>query len=103
MRILDKLRHSWHDLYYSIAPEGGVKFAMNCKEATAHIDLGTHQDTRWARLRLKLHLSLCQACKNYSDLSNALKKAIVGFAHASALPLDLDQMNQNLLKKYARK
>ena len=103
MSMGKKLRHFWHDLYYALASEGGVKFAMKCQDAAEIIDLGQEPSTFVGRMRFRLHMSLCQACRNYRDATKALRKAVRELAEKNSQGLHLDRLNQDLLRKFSRK
>lgn len=87
-----------------LAPPSGVEFGMVCKDVVEQIDLGNTPATWRARFRLKLHLSFCQACNYYFRASGALKRIVREMASGSgSSSTDVEQINQELLKKYARK
>jgi hypothetical protein len=86
-----------------LASERGVEFAMKCKEVAERIDLGEVSPTWIGRFRFRLHLSFCQACRNYSDASKALKRAVRELVLGSEKPLHLDRLNKELMEKHARK
>ncbi len=98
MKVTQKARQYWHDLYYSLAGDRGVAFAMTCKEVTSKIDL-----TDKRNFRFWLHLSLCQACKNYLKLTQALRKGAQSFSKNSKKPIDVNRLNKDLLNKFSNK
>ena len=101
MRIKERLRHYWHELYYRLASPAGVEFAMACKHVVEQIDLQDSPVTWREWFRLKLHLSFCQACNYYFAASRALRRAVREMTKGSA-PVDVEKINRDLLKKYAR-
>ena len=91
MKPTKTLRKYWHDAYYALASDRAVTFAMLCRDVAHEIDLA-HADHGWSeKVRLRLHLSLCQACKNYFDVSVALKEAAEQMRQASFVPIDVDR------------
>lgn len=98
---LEKLvRHSWHNIYYFFASDKGVNFAMTCREATEKIDLSDQSKNLTDKLRVKLHISLCQACNNYYKFSYLLKKIIKKISRLrSSSKKHLEKLNKDLLKK----
>jgi hypothetical protein len=58
MRIKERLRYYWHEIYYNLSSPAGVEFGMRCKHVVEQIDLGDAPTTLRAWFRLKLHLSL---------------------------------------------
>jgi hypothetical protein len=102
-RLEKLIRHFWHDVYYSIFSNKGVDFAMTCREATEKIDLSDQSKTSHDKLRVSLHISLCQACNNYYKFSNLLKNAL---KKASSFHSDnkknLEKLNKDLLKKFSK-
>jgi hypothetical protein len=96
-----KLRHYWHHLYYAFSSRSGVEFAMRCKDVTEIVDLGKRPTTLIGRLRFRLHLSLCQACQNYFDTTQTLKEALRSFINKNKVPVQMDRLNEDLMKKYA--
>jgi len=103
MKLSHQIRHIWHEAFYGLAPKGGVDFAMKCKDVTEKIDLAEWPTGRWGRFRFWLHISLCQACKDYLELSQALRKAIREYAHLTQSKPRLDHLNQSLFQKYLKK
>lgn len=102
-RLKKQFRHYWHDLYYYLTNKKGVEFAMTCKDATEKIDLADQTKTITDKFRVKLHVSVCQACNNYYSLSQMLRAAIrkVMAAHKDKNS-NLDKLNQELVKKYSK-
>ncbi len=102
MRIKERLRYYWHELYYKLASPSAVEFGMICKHAVEQIDMGDPPATWRAWFRLKLHLSFCQACNYYFKASQALRQAVRELAKGSGASVDIGKINRELLKKYAR-
>ncbi len=75
---------------------------MTCKHVVEQIDLGDPPATWRAWFRLKLHLSFCQACNYYFKASRALGRAVREMTKHSGDSVDVEKINQELLKKYAR-
>lgn len=79
---------------------------MTCKDATEKIDLKDRGLSLFTRFRLWLHLSLCQACANYHELSLALGKAVRDYAKTLGKPdgtqVDVERINDQLVKKYSK-
>ena len=100
-RLEKIIRYYWHDIYYFFASEKGIDFAMTCRDATEKIDLSDQSKTAREKMRLKLHVSLCQACNNYYKFSHLLKTVT---KKASELPSEskkrLENLNKDLLKKF---
>lgn len=102
MKISEWIRHFWHELYYLLVSERGEKFALKCKEAVHQIDLAQPQKPL-DQIRLNLHLSLCQACQNYFDLSTALRKSVRILIKKNENPDRLAVLNEQLMSKYSKK
>jgi tagatose-1,6-bisphosphate aldolase non-catalytic subunit AgaZ/GatZ len=103
VQLKERLRHYWHELYYKLASPAGVEFGMRCKHVVEQIDLGDEPATWRGWFRLKLHLSFCQACNYYFKASKALRRAVQEMAKSSSqTAIDLEKINQELLKKYTR-
>lgn len=75
-RIERKIRSIWHDFYYSVSGARGADFAMTCEEASKYTDLGLAKISFKQKIRYRLHISICQICKNYSELTQILKNKI---------------------------
>lgn len=103
MSLKEKLRYYWHETYYAVVSERGIEFAMSCKDVTERIDLGNMPTSFVDRLRFRLHLSLCQACLNYSNMSKALRRAVRELMKLGESPFNMEKLNQQLLKKFGRK
>lgn len=90
----------WHDTFYRIVPSSGEKFAMTCREAVERIN--SAESLTWiAWFRLKLHLSLCSACRHYLQTSRILGEAVRKLVSGSRDSVDLEKLNRELLKKFA--
>lgn len=100
MTWMQRLRHYWHEIYYFFASEKAIEFAMHCKDVAEKIDLQGPTASWTQDFRLRLHLSLCQACKNYFDISVALKQAVRELIKDSAYSGSVKILNQELLKKF---
>jgi hypothetical protein len=100
MKFTKKIQKIWHDLYYKVVSEKGVRFALTCQQTAEHVDMGESKSSQ-KRIRFLLHISLCQGCKNYLVLSKALKKAIKLAIARNENPDRLESLNQELLNKYA--
>ncbi len=76
---------------------------MKCRSVVENIDLGgPHSDLRY-RFRKVLHLSFCQGCCCYYSFSQSLRSAVRKMSqNQSAKSIDIEQINQELLEKYAR-
>ena len=103
MKLGHKLRHYWHEVYFSIFSESGVDFAVRCKDVTAHIDLRDRPKGVLGQFRFWLHLSLCQACDNYMKFSLVLGEKLREYSKLLNIKSDLDQLNKSLLEKYSKK
>ena len=101
MKFSQKVRRIWHEAFYKNASEEKVELALTCQDVTATIDLHEKPTAISGQLRFWLHLSLCQACKNYYDLSKVLSKAVK--ARPSSSGASFEQLNQNLLEKFSQK
>ena len=99
IKIKEKLRHLWHDIYYALTFRAGSKFALSCKQVAEH-ELSPSSQGPLFKLRLKLHLSLCQACVNYVKAGQALKHAARALAKKTSSEVDLEKLNRELLEKY---
>ena len=100
MNLKNKMRRYWHDLYYFLATDEAVEFAMRCQPVAEIVDLENKHASLKDRFRFYLHLSVCQACANYSNLSRVLKRAIVKVVSQSRAT-QIDQLNQRLIAKHA--
>ena len=103
MKFTQKFRHYWHDTFYSLATKKGVHFAMKCRDVTGIMDLEDVPSTLRGQFRFWLHISLCQACKNYLVISKELKKALQTRARFTQTKMDEDRLNESLLQKHAKK
>lgn len=87
--MLDKvIRFFWHAFFYIFMPPQMRRYALTCKEAVNEINT-----TNVHGKRLKLHLSLCQACTNYLKFGKLLKEKI-------KVPVsDHKNLNEKIFKK----
>ena len=100
MKTFKKLRKAWHDLYYKNASPRRVEFGLRCQNVTEWIDLRHKPESLPDRFRFALHLSLCQSCRTYHGLSQALSKAIRRFVKTKQASIDLPRYNQELVKRF---
>lgn len=101
MNLMAKFRRYWHNTYYFFASDGGVKFAMTCKDVAEQVDIGISK-TLTGRFRFFLHISLCQSCKNYLSLTNELRRAIRTVVSKGENPVHLEKLNSELLTKHSQ-
>lgn len=93
------MRWLCHKVYYFLASEKGVEFAMKCKDAAEQVDLGISK-SKIGRFRFYLHISLCQACHNYAKTSSVLKAAVKSVLVQGQNQERIDNLNKELLAKY---
>lgn len=54
-----------------------MQLLLNCKQAHQMLSEGLDRDLNFAeRARLKLHLSICDSCTNFSNQMQILRKAM---------------------------
>jgi len=102
MKLSQKIRRVWHDAFYYRASKLKVEFALKCNTVTEAIDLKTRPETLTDRFRMALHLSLCQACRNYQNVSRVLSFAVKS-SPPPPIVKSVDELNANLLEKFGRK
>ena len=100
MGLNHRIRKIWHEAFYRNASQKRIDLALRCQEVTSRIDLRQMPSRLSGYFRFWLHLSLCQACKNYYEISNALSRALK--KRPAGPRMDSSQLNETLLKKYAR-
>ena len=102
MKLTEKVRAYWHDFYYYFASDRGVQFAVTCKDFSEQVDVGRSSRLS-GKFRFFLHLSVCQGCKNYSDLTVVLRSAIRNVVSENEKPVRLERLNNELVTKHSRK
>ena len=85
-------RKIWHDCYYAVGGKTAERLALTCREAT---DKTNHGDLKG--FRYWLHISVCQACKNYYSFSAFLRRQGPRFRVSAA---EITQLNKRLLKRF---
>ncbi len=95
-----KSRKIWHDLYYAFCTDRGEKFALTCQEVAEFVDTGSASSSLAWRARVKLHLSLCQACTNYKVMTNWLKKCVFDMLELKLK--NSNSLDESLVKKFSR-
>lgn len=75
---------------------------MRCKDVAARIDLGQIPSTGMERWRFLLHLSLCEACSNYSTITSFLKKVAGEVFPKPTDSAKMNQLNESLLEKFSK-
>lgn len=101
MKLSQKIRKIWHDWFYKDASKERFEFALRCQDVTSGIDLHEKPKTLSGHFRFWLHLSLCQACKNYYDMSKALGGAVK--KREPMNPSKIQNLNTSLIEKYGAK
>lgn len=101
MKLSHRLRKVWHDVFYKTAPQAGREFALKCQDVTFEIDLKSSSKSLSRRFRVWFHLGICQACRNYDQLSQVLSKA--AREQRGVYSIDIEKMNHKLVEKYAQK
>ena len=101
MKFSQKVRQIWHDAFYKNASKERAEFALKCQDVTARIDLHEKPNSFSGYFRYWLHLSLCQACKNYYDYSRILSHAFKKSPSSSTI--NLEKINKSLIEKYGKK
>lgn len=101
-RIQNFLRQLFHDVYYWKAEKKRVEFALRCQEVAEHIDDRMIGLTPTRKMRVHLHLSLCQACANYNLISHALRRALKNYVQSES-PAPSDELTQKLIEKYRKR
>lgn len=103
MRFSQKIRKIWHDIYYNFVSIKGVEFALHCKDVTHQVDLSNAKLSLIKRLRVYLHLSLCQACHNYYSFTKFLNSKIIKISKSKLNFEQIKKLNEKLLKQYQNK
>ncbi|MGZ3724308.1 MAG: hypothetical protein ACXWQQ_00820 [Pseudobdellovibrio sp.] len=93
MKFDQKLRQIWHDIFYALFKAWGEEFALTCREATLETDTQAGDSLSF---RYWLHLSVCQACKNYYDFSAFLSRKMKIQKVREMSPEAIEQFNKNL-------
>lgn len=101
MKLNQKLREIWHHVFYKYAPQKWISFAGKCIDVTADIDLNNRPKNFKEYFSFWLHLSFCQACKNYHEMDKTLSKAIKNSPLLSNI--DFVKLNKKLLNRYTQK
>lgn len=102
MTIIQRLQKIWHDIYYALAPKTAVDFAMRCQDVAHQIDLGDSLKTPKQKFRRLLHMSLCQACRNYEGYSRWLNKEATQIKLSKLGDDTLIKLNSRLLKTHSK-
>lgn len=97
------VRRLWHDFYYRISGQRGARFALRCRQVAEVVDLKGSEKTFTERFQIALHLSLCQACRNYSDFSSGLQKKVQEIHHhREPTSNEMIKINQRLIDKISK-
>jgi predicted anti-sigma-YlaC factor YlaD len=60
---------------------------LTCKQATALVSQGLdRQLSRWERLKLRLHLAICDACSNFVRQTEFIRRAVRRLADGEDAP-----------------
>lgn len=99
MKIGKKLRRYWHDLYYAVVSKRGEDLALHCRDAARLVNVSSEETDARTKLRLLLHLSLCQACSNYASFTRLLRDRLRA---PEPSPKQVERLNEELVKKLAK-
>lgn len=102
MKLIQKLRKFWHDAYYAIAPRSAREFAMRCQDVAAQVDIPDSVDTPQKKLQHLLHMSLCQACRNYRGYSQWLNHEATLIKVQEADSSRIEKLNARLLEIHSK-
>lgn len=94
VNLKERFQHYWHLVYYF--------FFRRCKDVAELIDLGAEPSTFIGRVRFRLHLVFCKACRNYLNLNDVLRDVIRGALRKSLDSSRLHRLNQKLLQKFSK-
>ena len=95
-----RLRRIWHDLYYRLTGQWGARFALRCRQVAEAVDLKGCEKSLTEKFQIALHISLCQACHNYSEFSDGLQKKVQEIHHHRApTSEEMNKINQRLISK----
>ncbi len=100
MKLGQKLRKIAHDLFFQNASDKQIEFTLTCRDVTSAIDLRHSPKSISDKFRFWVHLNICQACRNYHNVSTAFSKALR--RNPSQDPERLDLMTKALLEKYGK-
>lgn len=99
MNFRKKIRLIWHTIYYRFSGPKGVDFALMCRDVAYHIDHSPKPNSFVHQFRFWLHISLCQACKNYYDYSNFLSIQLKKlFPHKRTSNESIDEINKKIIQ-----
>lgn len=76
MKVEEKVRKIWHDIFVGLNNKKLFKFANTCQYVVTHIDLNEKDRSLLENVRFKFHLSMCQACMNYYRFSKSLANEV---------------------------
>jgi hypothetical protein len=79
-----------------------VNFAMRCQEVAERINMGDSVKTPKQKIRHSLHMSLCQACRNYQGYSTWLNKEATQIKVKKLGGDTLLKLNNRLLKAHSK-
>jgi hypothetical protein len=103
MKMIRILLKYWHDLCCIILGEHGNRIIFSCKEVTGNIDLRNKPIGFLGSFRFYMHLSICKACKNYYDFSNALQKVMSQYMKNTFSKMNIENLNRDLINKFSKK
>lgn len=90
----------WHDLYYYLDSKKLEQAALTCRDAVTQLELSDDQPG----LQLTLHLSLCEACRNYHRFSTAFRGQLKDnpmHAQSQQKPeINLDALSLKLINQF---
>lgn len=97
------LLNLWHDIYYFFDNKRLERVALTCRQAVEEME----EDTDATRVRLALHLSLCDSCRKYHRFSKSFRQ------HLKMNPMlavsrknpevNLEELSLKLMNQYSRK
>ena len=103
MKITRILHKYWHTLCRNILGDHGNRIIFSCKEVTGNIDLRNKPLGILGSVRFYMHLSICKACKNYYDFSNALKLVMTKYMKNTPTKISIEHLNKDLINKFSKK
>lgn len=99
------IRKIIHDLMMIIIPKGMRKNMLSCEEVS-HIIAEDHQLKSMAKIKLKMHLFICQKCLDYKKQIQFIEKNAKNIkfsAHKDGPSKRIEKSKKNLIDKYSNK
>jgi hypothetical protein len=92
------LKRIWHDVYLVISFTLLRPLATTCRQTTDFRNTGNSKVSRFTRTKYNLHLSICDACSRYLQITEYFEKNMSNYEKIKMSDAEVQDFNKRLIK-----